>query len=70
MRNGTVINSAFAMGLRYSTVQSANIQASSKRFLTAMTNLRAVVGHFAPKVDAFAIKFGKTTLERNEVERA
>lgn len=57
------------MGLRFSTVQSASIQASSKKFLTAMTNLRAVVAHFAPKVDAFSLEFGKTTLEREEVRK-
>ncbi|GAU96121.1 hypothetical protein RvY_07610 [Ramazzottius varieornatus] len=69
VRNSTIVNNAFTMGLRFSTVQSASIQASSKKFLTAMTNLRAVVAHFAPKVDAFSLEFGKTTLEREEILR-
>lgn len=67
IRNSTMINSAYAMGLRYSAVQSASTQAAAKKFLSAMTNLRAVMTHFIPKIEAFSAEYHKTTMERDEV---
>ncbi|OQV18165.1 UPF0668 protein C10orf76-like protein [Hypsibius exemplaris] len=67
VRNSSMVSSASAMGLRYSSVQSASMQATAKRFLSALTNLRSVVQHFTPKIDAFSLEFQKVTMEREEI---
>ena len=69
VRNSSMVNSAFSMGLRYSSVQSASMQATAKKFLGAMTNLRSVVNHFTPKIESFSAQFQKVTMEREEVSR-
>ncbi|XP_055355333.1 armadillo-like helical domain-containing protein 3 [Paramacrobiotus metropolitanus] len=67
VRNSSMVNNAFAMGLRYSAVQSASTQAAARKYLSAMTNLRSVINHFTPKIEAFSAEYQKVTMEREEI---
>lgn len=67
VRNSTVIENVYAMGLRYSASTSTGLQAASKKFLNSLTNLRSVMLHFGAKIDAFSVETHKVTMERDEV---
>uniref|UniRef100_A0A7M5X7Y6 Armadillo-like helical domain-containing protein n=1 Tax=Clytia hemisphaerica TaxID=252671 RepID=A0A7M5X7Y6_9CNID len=62
-----IFDNLYTLALRYISSDVSELKSSATKLSSCLVNVRAIIHHFTPKIDAWSTENGKTSLSEDEV---